>query len=244
MIKIILVVYMLFLYSFINGQDFEWAIGAGTHIDDHAIGMSIDNEKNVYLSGYLNRGTSIGDTTFDSEGAYITKISPNGEVQWVKKFGDYYTYAIDITIDSQDDVYLMGTYRRPISIEGYSLECSGYSSTFVLKLDKYGNVIWLKDFGRFMGRSIKIDKNYCFYIAGNYEYDLTINDSTYNLRGREGFDSDLVIMKFDNDAELQWIRNLGSLSEEYIYDMDIDQSGIVVVGNMHGNQLESQDTSF
>ena len=242
-LRILATLWLTLSASFVQCQSFQWSFGAGSFTDDTVIGIEVDNDGNVYASGHLNSGTTIGNTTFDSWGAYIFKSNADGNVEWARSFGSFNTYGIDIAIDSEKNIYLLGSYGSPIEIDGFQLASPG-GGEFVLKLDHNGNAVWLKDYGYLSGNAIEIDRNDNIYIAGNFSSDLVFEGVTYAVRGREGFDNDLLILKLDSEGIFQWIRTPGSRADEYLYDMDIDDSGLVVVGYMGSTTLETSVGDF
>lgn len=236
---------LLFLNCWIiaQSQDFQWALSAGDWVDDTVRGLHTDKDGNVYVSGGLHGGTTIGGQTFDTWGAYIFKTNASGEVLWVRSFGDNNTYGIDVTTDSNGNVLLLGSYSRSFEIDGFSTPHSS-GSRFVMMLDSEGTVRWIKTYGFFQTAGIGIDEDNNLYVAGNFEDDLTLGGVTYTVRGRNGFDADMIIFKLDSDGEIQWVKTPGSTSDEYLYDIDVSQNQLVVVGHMRGETLETSSGPF
>lgn len=238
---------LLFITFYSQSQDFQWAKSSGGHVDDSAIGLTTDSEGNAYLCGALNSGTSIGEFTFNNWGAYLAKFNLTGDVLWAINFGSFDTYGVDIALDSEANVYLAGIYSHGFSFQGVTLTGGLQSRIFVMKVSPEGSLIWLKGYGTISntGRSfvnaIDIDDNDNVYLGGNFQNPIQLGDSIYTVRGRESFDSDMLLLKLSPSGEVLSVKNPGSTSSEYIYDIKVGNSGIYVTGFSHGSSIEFEE---
>lgn len=243
--KLIILMLSIFILNNLYSQQFEWAFGAGNHIDDYAIGLKSDLDSNVYLTGQLYGDVALGDTTINAwQAAYLVKISNSGSVNWAVSFGTFDTYGVDVAIDSDGNVYLAGIYSHGFTIEGITLPGGLQSRIFLMKFTKNGKLLWAKDFGTISdtGRSyvnaIELDSNNNIYLGGNFQDRIKLGDSIYAVRGRESFDSDMLLVKLSSDGEILSVKNPGSNSYEYIYDIAVNSDGIYVVGYFAGSTIE------
>ena len=234
----------------VKSQDFQWAIGSGDRVDDLAIGLASDTDGNAYMCGHLNGGTMLGDITFDEGGAYLTKITSIGDVDWAVSFGSLNTYGVDIAIDSEGNVYLAGIYSHGFTYEGISLPGGLQSRIYLMKFTAEGILIWSKDYGTISdtGRSyvnaIAIDESDNIHLGGNFQNPIQLGDSTYNVRGRESFDSDMLIIELSPKGDVLSVKNPGSSSDEYIYDLAISPNGIYVTGYFAGQSIEFEGLTY
>ena len=244
-----LVLIFVVLYSALS-QSFQWAKSSGGHVDDSTIGLASDSEGNAYLCGDLNSGTSIGDFNFDSWGAYLAKFDSNGEVPWAISFGSFNTYGVDIALDSEGNIYFAGIYSSGFTYQGVTLSGGTQSRIFLMKLDAEGSMIWLKGFGtisttgRAFVNAIDIDHDDNVYLGGNFQNPIQLGDSVYTVRGRPSFDSDMLLVKLSPEGNVLSVKNPGSTSEEYIYDIKIGASGIYATGFLSGSTIEFEDFTF
>ncbi len=235
--------FILFCSAFlVLGQQGQWAFGAGDWTDDYANEITLDEDGNIYVTGRLTSGTTIGDQTFDSWGAYLFKLNADGEVVWARSFANSHTASgIDVAIDSNGDVLLLGSSGHFFEIDGYQVLNRGQ---FVIKFDADGNTLWVKDYDYFQGTAIQVDSEDNFYIGGSFTDNIVLEGITYSITGREGFDRDGMLLKFDKDGNVVWVRTPGSVSEEVFLDMDIRGDRIVVAGYMRGTELETVSGTF
>ena len=246
----ILVGVLLLLPRYATSQVFDWAWGAGEWTDDRARNVATDANGAVYITGDLNGGTTIGDTTLLHGGAYVAKVSADGRLIWAKSFGAFDTFGTDIKVDTEGNVFLLGVYSHGFTLADYSLSGSSLPKIFLMKADAAGTVLWVKSFapiqgnGEIYGQSIAIDYQDNVYIGGHFSATLPVGDSVHQVRGREIFDRDMLLIKLDGDGEVQWARTPGSISEEYIYDVAVDAQGVYFVGHLSGRDVEFEDTTF
>ena len=114
-----------------------------------------DEEWNTtFGEGYVNRGYSVEQTTDggyivgggDDDGGCLIKTDSHGELQWRSTFDKYECDVIHSVQQTEDGGYILtGT-----SGEGYFIAMDLY----VIKVDQYGDVQWVKIFGK---------PNYCEY---------------------------------------------------------------------------------
>jgi hypothetical protein len=117
----------VFLLSCSNGSSsglFNWAIKAGGTGVDHAKGIAVDGNKNVYITGYFqNTATFSTLPPITSEGGvydiFIAKYSAVTGIavpQWVEKaggptsFGGSFDIGEDVAIDASGNAYVVGTF--------------------------------------------------------------------------------------------------------------------------------------
>lgn len=211
---------------FINeSSGFEWIYS-----------VAVDNDGYIYATGetYSSFIESNAGTT-DSD-IFIVKISPDGEIVWAKQFGDTsvanstgaklqdyveslfpgyivntegYDYAYGITTDSLGNIYIAGgTNGSWIGTNG------GSNDALMIKLDKLGDVIWVRQIGsEYNGvgdvnltsgsqilRTVKVDANENVYSA---LYVTSHFGETASL-------SDCVVLKFSKFGNLLWLKHLGA----------------------------------
>ncbi|NOU46786.1 MAG: T9SS type A sorting domain-containing protein [Bacteroidales bacterium] len=238
--KILTFLMPIFLLNNLYCQEYKWTFSAGAWVDDSAIGLESDSDSNVYLTGHLNFGTTIGDTTFNDWGAYLVKFSNTGIVKWATSFGTSDTFGVDIAIDSDGNVYLAGLYAGPFIIEGIIFPGGSQSRIFLMKFNNNGELIWAKSIGNnnTYVNAIEIDSDNNIFLGGNFQNSISIGDSIYTVRGQSGFDSDMLLIKLSSDGEVLSVKNPGSTSVEFIYDLSINSDGIYVAGHLGGSTIE------
>ena len=165
-------------------------------------GVALDSSGYVYVAGEF-----LTDSQVD---CLIMKLDPaDGSPIWGEKIGGANAdYAYDIAIDSMDYIYVVG-------------ENGSTSSTFILKLDTDGGMIWgiIWKIGALdtEGRAIAVDQNGDIYIAGSTQSP-----------------SDIFVAKFDKYGVLRWARIWDSGGDDEAYSITVDSGHVYVVGSTDG----------
>lgn len=176
---------------------------------DYGQSVTLDSATNVYVLGYTE-SAGAGNEDF-----LLVKYDSSATIQWQRVLGG----ASDdsgrsVAIDSNDNVYVLGTTRS-----------AGKYSTGVLlaKYDSSGTIQWQKVFGGNSisagaeeGYSVAIDSADNVYVAGYTDY-LTAG----------GYD--FLLAKYNSSGTLQWQRILGGASNDFGQSVAIDSADNVYV---------------
>ena len=111
--------------------------GPGTGYEEFALAVYVDNDGNIYVSGFIS-----GETDRDN---ITIKYYPNGDTAWVKTFsgtGGGFEWATDLALDSFGDVYVTGgaTSDDYITIKYYQVLRADMNRDGVIDI---GDVIYL-----------------------------------------------------------------------------------------------------
>ncbi|GIV56828.1 MAG: hypothetical protein KatS3mg040_1596 [Candidatus Kapaibacterium sp.] len=234
-----------------RAQLWNWARGAGgqsTSTDYYVYGYrsTVDNNGNVYVTGYFYYYATFGTTTIYAYGGsanydmFVAKYDASGNLQWVRSGGgtsSEYGYGIDV--DNNGNVYVAGYYySNPAYFGSWSLATQTTPDVFIVKYDANGNVQWA---ARQAGPSTDILYNLAVnkqtgdcYIAGYFSsstYYFSAASSSYTtlsaFGGIDGF-----VAKYNTNGVFQWARAIGGSSTEYTYGVGVDGNGNVYATGM------------
>lgn len=228
-----------------NGSDLLWATFIGGEGHDYIYSLKLDYNGNLIASGYTNsqsfptlNGFDIDYNGGDFDG-FVLKISSDGsDLLWSTYLGgkDFDgIYALDL--DFEDNIIVGGSTGSEDFPTKNAFDLSfnqGYSDGFISKISSNGkNLLW----STFIGgenwdqiESIVIDNSENI-IAGGWTNSLKLPlinafDKTYN-----GGDTDGYIIKISKTGtNILWSTYLGGKTFDYIFSVDIDSAGNVVVG--------------
>jgi hypothetical protein len=130
------------LKKFDNNGNCVWAIQVSSLT---VSGLKAD-AGHVYLSGYNYYPGSIGSTTIGMQGladAFIVRLTNTGIID-LKLFGQGSgeEMAKDLAVDKYGNMYVTGLYSNTSVFGTHTLTSSAYSNFFVIKYDKFGNIVW------------------------------------------------------------------------------------------------------
>ena len=154
----------LCLLKYNSSGDLQWSKIWANSMNLLSLGIELDSKENIFVMGetypFSTARTDAG----------IVKFNNTGDFQWNITFsGIYSTWCSDIVIDTFDNIYIAGVYKRP--------ESSGESAC-VIKYDNNGNLQWYEVWGEphiEYCRAISLDNMENILIAGDisaYEYQI------------------------------------------------------------------------
>jgi hypothetical protein len=170
-------------YDMAGKHKWSFNIG-GTAIGENGIGIGVDNNDNVLVTGYFNSDAdfdpSSGNKVIDGSisSIFIAKYSATGNYQWVITTGQPYSdnSGFDITSDQLNHVIVTGYFQGSNidfdpSVATHTLSSVGGFEYFVAKYTSNGSYVWAKSAGgegADVGRSLITDLNNNIYVTGDY----------------------------------------------------------------------------
>jgi hypothetical protein len=150
-------------------------LGGGA--EDFATGLAVDAQGNIYLAGEtasLDFPQTTGQAApvggFD---AFVAKLSPAGDSLVYATYlgGSGYEYATDLDVDLEGNAYVIGsTISRDFpTVRALRSSLSGYSDSFVTKLDATGAIVFSTYLGgkeEDYGYGIGVDGSGRAYVTG------------------------------------------------------------------------------
>ena len=149
--------------------------------DDFVQAMALDNQSNVYVTGY---STSPGS----SQNYATVKYNSAGIEQWVRRYdgpGPYADQAYAIAVDNQDNVYITGASSGLTS-----------SDCVTIKYNANGDTLWIRSYNgptnqEDVGNAIAIDNQGNVYVAG-YTQGIYMRD--------------YLLIKYNANGDTAWVR--------------------------------------
>lgn len=212
-------------------------------------GLAMDSEQSLYSTGDYNLtvdfnpdpNASFNQTSISSSDIYVAKLDSSGAFVWAKSYGSQGSPMADggqaICTDQNNDVLITGFFLGIVNFNvggvGGVLNSFGDFDVFVLKLDKDGNFLWVKQFG---GGSfddvsaISTDQQGNVFVSGMFgdTADFDPGPGNYNMVSSGGFDAFLV--KLDANGNFVWAKQWGGVGSEVGQAIKIDPLGNAVVG--------------
>jgi hypothetical protein len=234
--KNILLLICLFFHTFTFSQTLDWAVGIGGGNGDEGLSIFVDDNGNVYTTGYFQTtadfdpSTSVYNLTpvpgfsgwAPASDVFIQKLDNQGSLVWAKSFGGTTKdIGTSITVDDNGNVYTTGYFGNTADFDpnsGIHNLTGGLSDIFIQKLDNQGNFVWAKKIGNSNNsleevNSITLDKSGNLYIIGAFSetVDFDPNIGVYNLSaiGNSIYAKDIFIQKLDSNGNMLWTKSFG-----------------------------------
>ena len=257
---------LFLIYLFINchnvSAQFNFQRSWGTYFGDERFIFSksvVDNVGNLYIVGTIKGSDLTNLTNFTNTNSYhqnygggsydgfLIKFSPQGNIIWGTFIGgESDDYVGDITIDENNNLYLIGVTFSNTNIStvgSFQENNQGNGDFFISKFNENGLVIWSTYYGGIggeivsnggfndVGRILKItyDRNNSIYIAG---VSTTNNLSTTNVFQETNLNntSNNIIAKFNSlTSSRVWCTYFGLNTN--IRSIVADANAVYVSGN-------------
>lgn len=100
-------------------------------------GATVDAEGNLYVAGWTEGTLAQGGSLKGR--ALLAKFEPDGELAWIRRFGEIGGFAHDVDIDGEGNLYVTGQ-ARPHNQDDPT--AAPAFSAFLTKLDSHGDMLW------------------------------------------------------------------------------------------------------
>ncbi|UPT71288.1 MAG: T9SS type A sorting domain-containing protein [Flavobacterium sp. JAD_PAG50586_2] len=209
--------------------------------------IDIDTEGNIYGVGSCAEmnvsfnGTAVANSLLYN--TYLVKYNTAGQFQWKHFVDDITCPEPQVKVRTPDEVYfssyLFGAYSFGSIISDGPAD-GGFGDFFLAKLNNIGEYQWVKevpgngevDLGN--RNFLTLDNNGNAYLAtktkGTIQWGSGI--STQSM----GFNSDILVLKYNPLGQLQWVKMAGGSSEDRADGITVLPNGnVILTGMVYGN---------
>lgn len=174
----------------------DWSEILGTEAEEEGMGIAVDSECNVYITGYtrgeLKKGAHKG-----AEDIFIARYSTDGKKEWLEQLGTWVSDAgLGITVDNKGKVYITGYTQDHLKENAHK----GGEDIFIASYSTGGQKEWLRQLGTKasdLGWGITVDSLGNVYVTGYTAGDF--NNDTENRNGPLS----VFLARYSKDGEKQ-----------------------------------------
>jgi len=166
---------------------YEFTKKFGTDSSDWLKAFVVDKGGNYIIAGHsagaLDFGTgplNLPNAPYGVDDAFVSKLDPQGNEIWSKRFGGGAATVESIAVDASDNsLVLTGGYSGIVNFGGDTFDATGVQSdgvdndVFVVKLDENGGQKWSKRFGGLtsddVGTHVSVDSHNNVIVSGYRE---------------------------------------------------------------------------
>ncbi len=191
----------IFVAKFGSDGSCLWAQRYGGTRSDYGRGLVLDEEKNIYLTGYFQKEITFGDvndvlTSKDGYDVYIAKLSGNGEHIWSRSFpGTKSDFGHAVAITTDGTVALVGYFAGQVNFGGRDLVSQGETDAFLALFNPEGEHLFSESIGGTgadMSTRLAAGPNNSLIIAGIHRGNINIAGVEINSAGQ----SDVFVARF------------------------------------------------
>ena len=231
-----------FITKFSPTGDLEWAVTLGANGYDEANAVTVDDSGNVIVAGGFQTTVDFdpgpGVMNLTSPGGsngFVLKLSPTGDLVWVKQLGQTSSSTLpsDIKLDGDAQIFLIGEFNGTVDFDPGpdTLYLSSFLwDVFVAKLDVAGDLIWVKQIGgtgNDYGEEIGVDAAGNVALTGYFRNTVDFDPGPGTANLVSAGNDDIFIAKLDSAGEYMWAHRYGDNFEDRGYGIDVDDMGNV-----------------
>ncbi len=241
--------YDVFLLKLNSSGDFVWAKKMGGSGWDVGNAITVDKDKNVFVTGRFDgtanfntqlTGSAIALTALGQD-VFVVKLDQNGHTIWAKRYGgnsDDWGQGIDV--DNNGAVYVTGFFREEVAFgilpDQTLTSVNNTRDVFLLKLDNSGEVEWVKGIvgaSDNRGEAVRVDFEGNILMTGRIGgVDIAFGD---DILLSPGSNFDAFVAKLSPDGGYTWAKNVAGSGDSFGMALDTDSDGAVyITGSFKG----------
>jgi gliding motility-associated-like protein len=239
-----------FVAKFDNNGVRQWSTYLGGPGIDYANALTVDEQGNVYISGWTNSTTGIASagayqTVFSqAQDVFLAKYDAQGALQWSTYYGDTgLDIGLQLEADATGNVWLSGwtSSTAGIAMPGSHqvIFGGGSADAFLVRFSSTGMPLWASYYGGSgddYGDALKLDSDGNLYLAGpSTSPDAMATPGAHQTALSGGFDGFLA--KFSPGGLRQWGTYYGGPQDEAAYGIALDQGNNVYLTGFTNSQM-------
>lgn len=226
-----------------------WAQSAGGPQNVHARSISLDVDRNIFITGSFAGSATFGSETVVSSGGgdvFLAKYSSSGTIQWVRSGGAgsmYRDESLAVTTDANGNAYITGYFTGAATFGSLPpITTAGWWDIFVAAYDSNGNELWATRAGGAnsgwygeAGRGIAVDDAGDVYVAGYFIGTASFGSIAVTAAGPSAWPlpGEMFLAKYNTtSSEWEWVVTGGGDGGDRATDLQIDGSGSLYVTGM------------
>lgn len=230
------------------------AIAEGRYVD-RARAIDLIGDSLVVMGGtfqdtcYFIDSVDYRVTGFEDD-IFVSAYGDTGTIRWVLVGGSHGIDHLNALItDAQGNIYFGGAFDSLFNMDGQVVTGSGLLDGYVGKIDKTGNLLWIKKFGGAgfdMVRDLRLTASGDLLVTGYFQRTMdlgggvavTLSDTT---------DQAAYVARIDNNGNAIWLKPLGGNNPDIGVAVAEDAAGyIYAVGTFTGvgNFGQLSDTAY
>lgn len=239
-----------FVAKYDSSGNHIWAQRIGGTSSDEAYGVTVDDNNNIYVTGWMN-----GTVDFDNGpdilalsnpggpwDSYCVKYDPAGQVQWVRGIQGAGSQRGMSTVYLDGHVYCYGVFTGQLVVDGIpSVTSFGGQDDYLCKLDTSGVVKWTRQLGgpgNEQAEVVRTDGVH-LYISGTFRETIDADPGPDVLPLTSIGGTSLQYTKLDTAGNALWSHQVrGNNHFDGVCDLVVDNEGNVF---LTGAYFEEQD---
>ena len=210
-----------------------WVEQFGLEIVNRSLGIDVDGDGSVYLSGYTIEENGRSQT----DDSWVTKYDADGNRQWFSEFGTpQFDEAYDVAVDNEGNVFSTGWTLGDLGGNN-----AGIYDVWLAKHDNDGELQFIEQFGT-------EDYEFAWGVDTDNEGNVYVTGWTLgDIGGTNAGEYDVWLAKYNNDGDRLWIQQFGTAGDDSLLfgGIEVDSNGdILLAGHTDDNLAGANSGSF
>jgi hypothetical protein len=247
----------IFVAKYDTDGDYTWAFNIGSSLSEGGHDITIDNDENVYITGYfygsnVDFNPDTGIELLSSEGnsgdIFVSSYSTDGDfICAFSLSGQEYEVGNGIEVDNSGNIIITGLFQNTVDFDPsgtiFNLTSIGGYDIFLAKYDTEGNYIFAHSFGQTyddIGSDIVTDSEGNVIFICNFQgqsVDFDPGQGIVNLNSNGGYD--IAFAKYTTSGDLVWVKSIGGFQDDFGVKIITDsENNVYHTGAFAGNQVD------
>ena len=222
--------------------------------------ITTDFSDNLYITGHFGNTANFDNIALTGASytgsAFLTKMSPSGNVVWAKRFGEagnaFVATGYDVATDTAGNVYVTGNFAGEMNVgtatltSYYNTDYEMYlGNAFVLKTDSSGEGLWgevfsTEELSGATGVSISTDASGNMYVTGHFDGTIDVGGIALIGAGQ----GDVFVSKINSSGIVEWADRFGSIDNDTANSITVDAAGNMYVAGMFKGTVAFGNTTL
>ncbi len=237
----------IFVLKFNSNGEFNWAKNIPVGNTYSHTSLVIDKNGDVIISGSFlittdfDPGIGVYDMqpTNNSSTLFILKLNHQGDFIFAKKIGIGNSYGM--CLDTSGNIYTTGTFDTTSDFDPdttvYNLIRTAANTSYILKLNNNGNLLWVKGTAG-QTSSISVDDSNNVYSIGTFRNKVYFNPNNPNDTFVSLGYTDFFILKLSLNGNYVWVDVFGGTLSEYALSINLDNLGNIYTIGSFGDVVD------
>ncbi len=207
-----------------------WSKSYGGELEDDALAVCTTSDGGCIIAAMTLSSSGDVPENKGEQDIFVLKLDKNGEIEWKKIIGGSKTDMASKIIQADDGSYLIAGYSS--SADGDLKGNRGDDDALLIKLDKSGNLKWIKNFGGTGADEaadlIETQSGNLVYVGNTKSIDGDISNNHGNW--------DYWVIKMTPEADWVWEKCFGGTEFEKASSITETMEGDYIIGGVSASR--------